>query len=293
MGVYKITRPDGSIEYSDMPGGAGRVEPVGSDGTRAYDHKQVKDIIKEVQKRVPKLNDYLEYLEYLRNHRPYQLDRVLQELRKEDPQTWLKLQKYPQFKPLNQTALGLKATETHLGPGIAVIAAQVTGSYGGVTGSVEKWLETTVKDMMKRDRYGPYAPVLGSKASTLPASKSPTYSDSRLGQYLKTEDARSLEAAKRSAKAMEASRAAVRTAKATAVTRGLNPLLDLGIGASDIDFFKGVSAIQGMRLGKELVEKGVLTQEEALELRGMMARAEFGKARELIEAGAQRAGERK
>lgn len=274
MGVYRITRPDGSIEYSDAPTGTGRVEPVGSDG-RPYDHKQVKDIIKEVQKRVPKLNDYLEYLEYLRNHRSYQLDRVLQELRKEDPQTWLKLQKYPQFKPLNQTALGLKATEKHLGPGVAVIAAQVTGSYGGVTGSVEKWLETTVKDMMKRDRYGPYAPVLGSKASTLPVPKSPTYSDSRLGQYLKTEDARSLEAAKASAKAGEASKAAIRGAKATAVTRVLNPLLDLGISALDPDVHRGTTNFLVEVKLKKAWAAGVLDDEQYETAHNLMVQGKF------------------
>src|SRR5574343_889264 len=287
MGVYRITRPDGSIESSDAPTGTGRVEPVGSDG-RPYDHKQVKDIIKEVQKRVPKLNDYLEYLEYLRNHRSYQLDRVLQELRKEDPQTWLKLQKYPQFKPLNQTALGLKATEKHLGPGVAVIAAQVTGSYGGVTGSVEKWLETTVKDMMKRDRYGPYAPVLGNKASTLPAPKSPTYSNSRLGQHLKVDDVRSIEAAKQSAKAGESSRAAIRTAKAAAATRTLNPLIDVGIGALDPAVFSGISAIRGRQLANRLVKNGVLSLEEAEELPRMMARGEFAQAQAMIDAGFKR-----
>src|SRR5574343_1012140 len=274
MGVYRITRPDGSIESSDAPTGTGRVEPVGSDG-RPDDHKQVKDIIKEVQKRVPKLNDYLEYLEYLRNHRSYQLDRVLQELRKEDPQSWLKLQKYPQFKPLNQTALGLKATEKHLGPGVAVIAAQVTGSYGGVTGSVEKWLETTVKDMMKRDRYGPYAPVLGNKASTLPAPKSPTYSNSRLGQHLKVDDVRSIEAAKASAKAGEASKVAIRGAKATAVTRVLNPLLDLGISALDPDVHRGTTNFLVEVKLKKAWAAGVLDDEQYETAHNLMVQGKF------------------
>ena len=281
MGVYRITRPDGSIEYSDVPGGEGRVEPVGSDGTRPYDHKQVKDIIKEVQKRVPKLNDYLEYLDYLRNHRPHQLDRVLHELRKEDPQTWLKLQKYPQFKPLRETALGFKAAEKNLGAGIGLVR-------GSITGSAEKWLETTVKDMMKRDRYGPYAPVLGSKASTLPAPKSPTYSDSRLGQHLKVDDVRSIEAAKQSAKAGESSRAAIRTAKAAAATRTLNPLIDVGIGALDPAVFSGISAIRGRQLANRLVKNGVLSLEEAEELPCMMARGEFAQAQAMIDAGFKR-----
>lgn len=282
MGVYRITRPDGSIEYSDVPGGAGRIGPVGSNDKRSYDHKQIKDIIKEVQKRVPKLNDYLEYLAYLRNHRPYQLDRVLNELREADPQTWLKLQKHPQFRPLIQTALGLNATEKHLGPGIAVIAAQVSGRYGGITGSVEKWLETTVKDMMKRDRYGPYADVLGSRASTLPAPKSPAYSNTRLGQYLKTEDARAIEAAKQSAKAGDSARAAVRNAKATAVTRALNPLLDLGIGALDPDVHRGTTNFLVEVKLKKAWAAGVLDDEQYQTAHNLMAQGKFAEMQEYL-----------
>jgi len=283
MAIYRITRPDGSIEYSDVPAGAGRVESVGSDGSRPYDHKQVKDIIKEVQKRVPKLNDYLEYLDYLRNYRPLQLDRVLNELRNEDPQTWLKLQKYPQFRPLRETALGIKAAEKNIGAGIGL-------ATGSITGSAEKWLETSVKDMMKRDRFGPYAPVLGSKASTLPAPNPPTYSNSRLGQYLKVEDARSIEAAKETAKAGEASRAALRTAKATAVTRALNPLLDLGIGALDPDVFKGISYIRGVQIAEKLKAKGILDDDEAYMLPRMMAAGRFDEVIAMINAGMDRAG---
>jgi hypothetical protein len=205
---------------------------------------------------------------------------VLRELQRTDPETWLKLQKYPQFRPIRDTALGIKAGEKHL-----LSLPSVAGKF---TGGAERWFETTLKDLMKRDRWGPYADVLGAKATTLPAPPAPQYSRSRLGQYLKVEDARAAQAAKASAKELEASRAAVRASRATAVSRIGNPLIELGIGALDPQFFSGISAIEGMRLGKRLVEKGVLMPEEALELRGMMARGEFDQARALIEAGAAR-----
>ncbi|WP_230426082.1 hypothetical protein [Ralstonia syzygii] len=194
----------------------------------------------------------------------------------------MKLQKYPQFRPLLNRALGLQAAEKNLTAGIGLVA----GKY---TGSVEKWLETTVKDMMKVDRWEAYADVLGAKSSTLLEPTPTTYSNSRWGQFAKAEDPRALEAAKSAAKKLEGSRAAIRFSAAQATTRVLDPLLDLGIGALNTDFFKGISAVEGMRLGKKLVEKGILTPEEALELRGMMARAEFDQARALIEAGAERA----
>ncbi|MEO3711530.1 DUF4124 domain-containing protein [Roseateles flavus] len=289
--VYRVVRPDGRVEFTDTPQGAGTVEAVRpgqqartrSDEQNKQDYDEAKKLIKEAQKRIPKINDYLDYLSYLRSNSPRKLDLVLQELQKSDPKAWLALQKYPQFRPLRDTLVGVKAGERSLTAGLGL----ATGSFGG---SAEKWLESSVKEMMKRDRWGPYADVLGAKASTLPAPKAPTYSNSRLGQYLKVEDARQAAAAKQSAKELESARAGIRTARATAATRVLNPLLDLGIGALDPDVFRGISAIEGMRLGKKLVDKGILEPEEALELRSLMAQGKFDEARALIDQGIKRKG---
>lgn len=289
--VYRVVRPDGSVEFTDTPQGAGTIEAVRpgqqartrSDEQNKQDYDEAKKLIKEAQKRIPKINDYLDYLSYLRSNSPRKLDLVLQELQKSDPKAWLALQKYPQFRPLRDTLIGVKAGERSLTAGLGL----ATGSFGG---SAEKWLESSVKEMMKRDRWGPYADVLGAKASTLPAPKAPTYSNSRLGQYLKVEDARQAAAAKQSAKELESARAGIRTARATAATRVLNPLLDLGIGALDPDVFRGISAIEGMRLGKKLVDKGILEPEEALELRSLMAQGKFDEARALIDQGIKRKG---
>ncbi|MBT1539099.1 DUF4124 domain-containing protein [Ralstonia solanacearum] len=289
-GVFRHVDANGRVTYSDLPPSEpGRVDVLSSSGNRTSDedarkaHKDAVTYIKEAQKRGPKIKDYLEYIQYLRDKgRFWRWEKAMQDLRREDTEAWMKLQKYPQFRPLLNRALGLQAGEKNLTVGIGLI----TGKY---TGSVEKWLETTVKDMMKVDRWGPYADVLGAKASTLLDPQPTTYSNSRWGQFAKVEDPKAVQASKDAAKKLEASRAAIRASRATAVTRVLNPLIDLGIGALDTDFFKGISAVEGMRLGTRLVEKGILTPDEALELRGMMARAEFDQARALIEAGAERA----
>jgi hypothetical protein len=97
-------------------------------------------------------------------------------------------------------------------------------------GSVEKWMESTLQNLMRRDRWGPYADVLGSKASTLPGNTA-TYSNSRLGQYLKVEDARLAAAAKAAAKEAELAQAGMRAARGAAITRPMGPLVDLGIAA--------------------------------------------------------------
>ncbi len=229
--AFRIVRPGGRIEYTDTPSGAGAIDAITPGGRKPVEqgssaensYQQAKGAIKETQKRIPKLVDYLNYLGYLRHNNPIRFDRVMRELRDSDPQTWLKLQKYPQFRPLRETAVGVKAGTNLMGAGVGL-------ANGNITGSTEKWMESTLKDLMKRDRFGPYADVLGSKATTLPI-KTPTYSNSRLGQYLKTEDAAAAKAAAKTAKDVKNAEAALRAAKGTAITRVFGPIVDLGIGA--------------------------------------------------------------
>jgi hypothetical protein len=240
MGLYKITRPDGSVEYTDLPSGPGRVDSVGerapsTQDEQPKDYELAKSLIKEAQKRIPKVKDYLEYLEYLRHNSPVRFDFVMDQLRREDPQTWLKLQKFPQFRPLRETAVGVKAGSNPLGAGVSLAS-------GNVTGSAERWMESTLKDLMKRDRFGPYADVLGTKGSTLP-SKVPNYSNSYLGQHLKVEDARQAVALRESAKELEGARAGLRAAKGAAVVRAVGPLVDLGLAMLDPNTAVGISQI--------------------------------------------------
>ena len=51
-GLYRVDRPDGSVEFTDAPSGAGRIDALSPEGrarpereSRSYDHKQVKDLI--------------------------------------------------------------------------------------------------------------------------------------------------------------------------------------------------------------------------------------------------------
>jgi hypothetical protein len=237
----------------------------------------VKAVIKEAQKRIPKVNDYLEYLDYLRSRSPLKFEQAMRDLQRRDPQAWLKLQKYPQFRPLRDTAVGLRAAERHMG----TLTYTARGSFGG---GLEHWLENSVKDMMKRDRWGPYAAdVLGPKATTLPAPTPPAYSASRLGQYLKAEDGRLAKAAKDAAKDLEVSRAAVRTAKAAAATRVLNPLLDLGLAALDPDNGRNIAAAQQRERIERLSRAGAIDDEQYLEARQLLAQGDHRKLNELLD----------
>jgi hypothetical protein len=275
MATYRVDRADGTTEYTDVPQGAGKVTPVSANGRasaekaadKPYDHQQIKGVIKEIQKRVPKLNEYLEYIDYLRHNSPLRFDRVMRELQKEDPATWMKLQKYPQFRPLKETSVGLKA-------GTNILGAAAGLANGKFAGSTEKWMESTLKDLMKRDRFGPYADVLGSKSTTLP-TKTPTYSNSKLGQYLKVEEAKAATASTNAAKDLSSAEAGLRAAKGTALTRMFSPILDLGIGLLDPQVHAGVAnAAVELKLRKAL-SSGALTEEQYIEAHNLMAQGKF------------------
>jgi hypothetical protein len=228
-------------------------------------HKDAKDYIGYAKKYIPKTNEYLDYLDYLRNAYPWRFEQVMQDLRKQDPEVWAKLIVIPRFQPYKLTPLGRSA---------APIAYNNLNSGARFTGSIDKWFEVTVTDLMKRDRWGPYADVLGTKATTLPTA-APTYSNSRLGQYMEVEDARAAKAAKDSAKGLESARAAVRGAASTAVTRMGNPLIDLGIGMLDTEVWSGVNNPKMAIQARKLYEKGVLTEEEWAASQNLISQSKY------------------
>ena len=128
--------------------------------------------------------------------------------------------------------------------------------------------------MMKRDRFGPYAEVLGSKASTLPAM-APTYSKSWLGQYMQIEDARLAKAAKDVAKEMEVSRAAIRGGFATGVSRPSGALLGIGLAALDPDKHGSVTNIVVETKLRKARAAGVLNDEQYETAHNRMSQGKF------------------
>jgi hypothetical protein len=90
MGLYRVVREDGSVEYADVPSGSGQMEAVRPGSTRADDEARRRDdaktaeaLIREAQERIPKVTDYVDYLECLRHNSPVRFNRVRDELRRE------------------------------------------------------------------------------------------------------------------------------------------------------------------------------------------------------------------
>lgn len=265
-GVFRIVDKDGQVTFSDRPAGgdgasvqpwkpgdAGKGRSEAAPAKAQADYDTARQDIALARKHIPNLAQYLEYLDYLRHHSPLRFDRLMKELQHDDPQVWLKLQKYPQFQPLSR-ALGMaRAGESRL----ALATGIATGNYGG---SMAKWAESTLKDLMKRDGY--YADVLGAKASTLPQPPKRVYSASRLGQYMAAEVPRQEAAATAAAKDLQKAREGMRTGAATAFSRVGGTILDVEIAALDPERASSVGVILLRRRIDAMVGSGALSSDD-------------------------------
>ncbi|AKJ30732.1 DUF4124 domain-containing protein [Caldimonas brevitalea] len=286
---YRQVDEHGNVTYTDRPVPTqGEIEAVGRDGRRRPPseaeakkrHEETTQYIKQTQKWVPKLYEYYEYLQFLRDFDPLRFELLMKDLQKEDPETWLKLMEHPQFRPMHNTALGAKAAGNRAHYGVDIVVSQtVTGKY---TGSVEKWFETTVQEMMKKQRYGGYADVLGDKATTLP-TKTPEYSSSRLGQFQKLDDVRAAAAAKDARAAMDAANAARRTARGAAITRPGNTLVDIGVQLLNPEAASSLGIANLNRKAQKLFERGVLDVEQWAKAKQLLSQGRYVEMQKLMD----------
>jgi hypothetical protein len=285
MAAYHIQRPDGSVAYTDMPQGTvGIASADRKGGTTLRERERTADehqrditfLLAQARMRGARLADYLDYLDYLRHYSPVRFDRVMGELRAEDAQAWMKLQKYPQFRPLRESAIGIKAAANIMGAS----AGMGNGKFGG---SMEKWMESTLKDLMTRDRYGPCADVLGDKAGTL-AGRTPACAKTRLGQYMKVEVARADMEAAKAGKNMAGNQAALRAAKGTAVVRPVGTVVEVLIAALNPDAWSDAAVVLLRKRMRDMLAAGVLSGQECSTAQNDLGQGKFAAAKRSLDA---------
>jgi hypothetical protein len=289
--IYRSVDSEGRVTYGGTPPtSAGKLDVLTPNGRRditvdgkpPLTHDQIKDIIKAVQQVTPNLQDYLNFLAFVRRYDDRGFRRAMDKLWRESPDLYEKLRQHPQFRSLGQSAFNIRAAPKNL----TFAAGAVGGAY---VGSLEKWLATTVKDYMKEKRWGGYADdVLGTKASTLAAPKPPTYSNTRLGQFQKVDDPRAARAAKEAGKAWEDGRAAVRGAGTTAFTRVTKTGLDALIAAADADVAEDVGVTALSQRAQELNRLGVIDDLEWNEARQMLSQGKRIEMRRFLDTAVQR-----
>ena len=103
--LYRFTDENGNSVYLEqMPTARGEIDVI-EDGkvVESYDadgYKRAKGFTGDARKHIPKAHAYFDYLEYLRDHKPGQFQKVMKELKKADPQTYMTLQRYRIFRPI-------------------------------------------------------------------------------------------------------------------------------------------------------------------------------------------------
>ena len=239
-GIFKIVDKDGKVSFSDSPQGdaGGKVstwrpgnvassEPGAPPKTKAEkDYETAQTGIAQVRKRVPNLYQYLVYIEDLRASNPLRWDAVVRKLQHDDPEIWLKLQKFPQFQPLSRALSTPAALENRWG----LVANFIGRNY---VGGLEKFAEASIKDLTARQSIPP--DTLASKASTLSRPPVREYSTSKLGQFLAREVPREEAAATAAAKDLAKGREAIRGGAATSFGRFGGTIIDVEIALLNPD----------------------------------------------------------
>ncbi len=216
----------------------------------AADQAQARRLVQAVKQRGVTVADHLAYLAHLRHHRPLLFDHLVRELQRQDPPAWLRLQKYPQFRPMSQTLTGHNAADKRQTAGTGWVA----GSLGG---SVEQWLAHQVQGAMQRDRFGPYARPLGNGRSAHTGMASVAVTPRGANQQ------------------HDAARAGLRASKATASARALSPGLDLGLTALHPDTHRAAApAAIELQLQRALAA-GILDEGQHKQARKLMTAGLF------------------
>lgn len=289
--LYKYKDGSGQTVYSDQPPSASEtsspiavirngvvVDTVSAKKDDPY--AKAKGYISDAKKHIPKALVYVEYIEYLRKNNPGRYIAFVQELAKNDPKSYANLQKAGLFQPLKAHQRLSNLIDSSVAVGGDLFAGK--SGFSGITTLAEK----TLVGYMKKDGFIP-PDVLGSKATTLPKTV-PQYSNTRLGQWSKMQDAQIAKLSKETQRALAGK--PVLAAGATAATRVGGPVLDVMIRALDPQVFSGFSAIFGTaNYIKESGEKGIhFTDEERVFLRGHFARSDWEAIRNLTREAALR-----
>lgn len=177
MAIYKYTDEKGKTVYSDQSQ-AGDFEV-----SRDENYKFAKSAIGTVKTHVPKVQVYMDYIVYLRKHNSLKFHKIGAEIAKTDIQLYIKLQKLGVFRPL-PAAKGLEIS----------MEAAVKLIGGGAQSATVSAGERLLTEYMKKDGFIKEG-VLKAGSSTLP-QKVPYYSNTKLGEWRKAENAAAFEAAK-------------------------------------------------------------------------------------------------
>jgi hypothetical protein len=275
----------GNTVFSDRPPPPGESSsPVGVStnggkvtGTLADQHEnghaEARGHIKDARKHIPKALAYVDYIEYLIKMHPGRYTAYVHEIKKTDPKSYAALKQAGLFQPLKAH----QRLSNLMDSGVVMVGDLFAGR-SGYAGAVTL-AESSLVDYMKKDGALPPS-VLGSQASTLPRNV-PNYSNTRLGQWSRQQDAQIAQASK-AAQATLGGKPLL-NAGAKAAGRVGGPVVDVLIGALDPQVMQGVVAIRFEKYLRDLSTKGIEIDLEVRPiLRGHMVRGEWDAARSII-----------
>ncbi len=286
MALYKIRQPDGSVGFSDKPPAAGQGDILEVNGRPAgppeapkrtqaeKDGDTAKELIAAARKHIPKTAEYLNYLDFLRQGRDInQFNKTLEQLRKSDPKLWLKLQKFPEFRPMAKTLGVIPGGNNILGAAVGV----ASGSPGS---AAFKYFESSTKDLMKSKRY--YADVLGAKARMV-APPQVKYSSPGLTAYMDVQGPKTTKALEGSAKALSEARLGVLEAVGTGVSRATGTPMDIMAQLLDAKNAQNIGVLRVDAIYQKLRFAGALDEMQEIDYKALISSGRYKDAIDFLE----------
>lgn len=180
--VYKYQNANGGLVYSDHPPDphqGERYAPHEDTNNQCYagmfcgqkpkeqtDYQKARGYVDAAKKHIPKIQEYVDVLSYLRSHDEAGFRAALRELQQKNPRAWIELQKSSLFKDVREAA----HFENTIKAGTKAASNRVLGKPDGASDFMNAWYDR-VKTNAQARGYLESKPNLSALAKSTSATR--------------------------------------------------------------------------------------------------------------------------
>lgn len=180
--VYRYQNAQGGMVYSDRPPDphqGERYAPHQETDNQCYagmfcgqkpkektDYQQARGYMDAAKKHIPKMQEYVDVLSYLRSHDEAGFRAALQELQQKNPRAWMELQKSPLFRNVREAA----QFDNSVKAGTKAVSNRILGKPDSVEDVMSAWFDR-VKTNAQARGYMESKPNLTALAKSSSATR--------------------------------------------------------------------------------------------------------------------------
>jgi len=180
--VFRYQNAQGGLVYSDRPPDpqqGERYAPQAETENQCYagmfcgrkapektDYQKSKEYIDATKKHIPKIQEYMDVLSYLRSHDEAGLRAAMKELQQKNPRAWIELQKSPLFKDMKE----MSQFDNTVKAGTKAVANRVAGKADSPSDFMNAWYDR-IKTNAQARGYVESKPNLSALAKSSSATR--------------------------------------------------------------------------------------------------------------------------